>query len=205
MQSDVVKERKQRWLYKVMDEIARVGFVQNRLHVPAVEIFVAGALSSLESERHQAAWDALWSAYYCLLPHPDVRHSGRFMHRRRRDMLKNELIILDLGLFVYRLEGSFLQLHDVVPYLWEKRKDFYPALSGALRASYWFRCLIEAGHKPEEAIERALKVRNELADAFGDEYIYYKQEVGELLSADALAKLRQILLGMANGGDDHVN
>ena len=148
----------------------------------------------LQSEKHQEAWSALWTAYQCLLPAIEVNYLYRFAPEPILEKVKNELIILDLGLFAYRLEASFLQLHEVVPYLWDKRKDFLPHLSGALRATYWFICSIEAGHKIEEAIAAALGVRNELRDAFGDVFYYHEKNISKLLSADALAMLKQILL-----------
>jgi len=162
--------------------------------LPEVGNFVVEALVLLQSEKHQEAWSALWTAYQCLLPAIEVNYLYRFAPEPILEKVKNELIILDLGLFAYRLEGSFLQLHDVVPYLWDKRKNFYPHLASALRATYWFLCLIEAGREVEEAIHIALRVRNELHDAFGDVFYYHQKNISELLAPDALATLRQILL-----------
>jgi hypothetical protein len=58
--------------------------------------------------------------------------------------------------------------------------------------------LIEAGREVEEAIHIALRVRNELYDAFGDVFYYHQKNISELLPPDALATLRQILLDIYN-------
>ena len=176
------------------------------MFLPDVGKFVAETLVLLQSEKHQKdwyalwqeAWSLLWDAYQCLLPATKVNYLYRFASESLLEKAKNELIILDLGIFAYRLEFSFLQLHDVVPYLWDKRKNFYPHLASALRATYWFLCLIEAGREVEEAIHIALRVRNELRDAFGDVFYYHEKNISKLLSADALAKLKQILLDIYN-------
>jgi hypothetical protein len=198
-----IEEKKRSWLRMVMNEVALIG-LENCLHLPAVKSFVSEALVLLEQGRRQEAWFALKDAYMCFLPHPNAMYGCRhFMYSDQRERLKNELTILDLGLFAYFLESSFLRLHDVISYLWEARKDFYPVLSSVLHVLYWFRCLIEYGHTPEETIENALKLPNALAEVFGDKYIYYGQTVGDLLSSDALAKLREIVLRIANGSDGH--
>ena len=196
------KEKKQKLLYLVQDEIAHIG-INHPLLLPHVGIFVSEAFVWLQSGKQHEAWSALWTAYKCLLPTPEVNRLYCFADKNKIEKLKNELIILDLGIFAYRLDGSFLQLHEVVPYLWEKRKDFYPHLSGTLRATYWFICSIEAGRNLEEALSNALSVRNELHDAFGDRYIYHEKNIGELLTPDALAELKQILLTIASELHSH--
>jgi len=201
MLTEELKEKKQKLLRLIQDEVDHI--IKNYpVFLPDVGKFVAETLVLLQSEKHQKdwfvlwqeAWSLLWDAYQCLLPAIKVNYLYRFASESLLEKVKNELIILDLGIFAYRLEFSFLQLHDVVPYLWDKRKNFYPHLASALRATYWFLCLIEAGREVEEAIHIALRVRNELYDAFGDVFYYHQKNISELLSPDALATLRQILL-----------
>jgi hypothetical protein len=201
MLTEELKEKKQKLLRLIQDEVDHI--IKNYpVFLPDVGKFVAETLVLLQSEKHQKAWFALWQkawsllwdAYQCLLPAIKVNYLYRFASESLLEKVKNELIILDLGIFAYRLEGSFLQLHEVVPYLWDKRKNFYPHLSSALRAPYWFLCLIEAGWELEEAIADALSICNELHDAFGDVFYYHQKNISELLPPDALATLRQILL-----------
>ena len=205
MLTEELKEKKQKQLRLIQDEVDHI--IKNYpVFLPDVGKFVAETLVLLQSEEHQKAWFALWQkawsllwdAYQCLLPAIKVNYLYRFASESLLEKAKNELIILDLGIFAYRLEFSFLQLHDVVPYLWNKRKNFYPHLASALRATYWFLCLIEAGWELEEAIADALSICNELRDAFGDVFYYHEKNISKLLSADALAKLKQILLDIYN-------
>jgi len=180
MLSNALEEKKQRFLQDVQDELGRLT-PQPSPQASMVKAHVAETLLLLrEGEYEKAQWP-LFSAYNLIFPD----HAT--------------LSILDLGIFAFRLVGSYPYLHDVVPYLWEKRKDFYPHLSGALRATYWFLSSIEAGHKPEEALERALKVRNELYEMFGDTRIYRSRgTLSMLLPPEALTTLRQILLHIYN-------
>jgi hypothetical protein len=168
---------------------------------------VAEALLLLQEGKHEAAFWPLLSAYNCLGPTYrsmllkvfDPEHFAFRVSQR-----KHALKILDLGLFAFRLEPSFAYLHDVAPHLWEMRGDFQPHLAGVLRAIYYFRCYIEAGRKPEEALAGALKVRNEFYETFGDTFIYpsYRQRINELLSPEALDKLSQLLLSFPNWPPD---
>jgi hypothetical protein len=205
MLTEELKEKKQKQLRLIQDEVDHI--IKNYpVFLPDVGKFVAETLVLLQSEKHQKdwyalwqeAWSLLWDAYQCLLPATKVNYLYRFASESLLEKAKNELIILDLGIFAYRLEFSFLQLHDVVPYLWDKRKNFYPHLASALRATYWFLCLIEAGREVEEAIADALSICNELHDAFGDVFYYHQKNISKLLSPDALATLRQILLDIYN-------
>jgi hypothetical protein len=185
MPNNELEEKKQRFLQEVQDELGRLTPHQNP-HSPIVKAHVAETLLLLREGKYEKAQWPLFSAYAYISPD----HAT--------------LSMLDLGIFAFRLVGSYLYLHDVVPYLWEKRKDFYPHLSGALRATYWFLCSIEAGHKPEEALERALKVRNELYEMFGDTRIYrFSQTLNMLLTPEALANLRQILMHIYNERQAH--
>jgi hypothetical protein len=193
MLTEELKEKRQKQLRLVQDEVDHI--IKNYpMFLPDVGNFVAKALVLLQSEKHQEAWSALWTAYQCLLPALDVNGLYRFAPEPILEKVKNELIVLNLGIFAYRLEGSFLQLHEVVPYLWDKRKNLYPHLASALRATYWFLCLIEEGRELEEALHIAMRVRNELHDAFGDVFYCHEKNISRLLSPDALATLRQILL-----------
>ena len=193
MLTEELKEKKQKQLRLVQDEVDHI--IKNYpIFLPDVGNFVAKALVLLQSEKHQEAWSALWTAYQCLLPAGDVNGLYRFAPKPILEKVKNELIVLNLGIFAYRLEGSFLQLHEVVPYLWDNRKKLYPHLASALRATYWFLCLIKEGRELEEALHIALGVRNELEDAFGDVFYCHRKNISELLSPDALAMLKQILL-----------
>jgi hypothetical protein len=193
MLTQELKEKKKKLLHLIQDDVAQIGLKQDLL-LPEVKNLIARSLFLLECDKRQDAWLDLWSAYQRLIPAPNVNSLAYFSRIEYRDKLGTELAMLDLGIFAYRLEGSFFQLHDVVHYLWEARKNFHPHLSDALKAIYWFICLIEAGHKIEEALSKALSVRNELSDAFSDIYIYHGQSIDKLLNPDALASLRQILL-----------
>ena len=176
MLSSALEEKKQRFLQDVQDELGRLTPGPGPLS-PMVKAHIAETLLLLREGKYEKAQWPLFSAYNCISLDHDT------------------LSILDLGIFAFRLVGSYLYLHDVVPYLWEKRKDFYPHLSGALRATYWFICSIEAGHKPKEALERALEVRSELYEMFGATRIYgFRNNLSMLLNPDALANLREILL-----------
>jgi len=185
MLSKALEEKKQRFLQEVQEELGRLTPHQNPCS-PIVKAHVAETLLLLREGKYEKAQWPLFSAHNYISPD----HAT--------------LSMLDLGLFAFRLVGSYLYLHDVVPYLWDKRKDFYPHLSGALRATYWFLCLIEAGHKPEEALERALEVRNELYEMFGYTHKYgFRETLNMLLNPEALANLRQILMHIYNERQAH--
>ncbi len=126
MLSNALEEKKQRFLRDVQDELGRLT-PQPSPQASMVKAHVAETLLLLrEGEYEKAQWP-LFSAYNLIFPD----HAT--------------LSILDLGIFAFRLVGSYPYLHDEAPYLWEKREDFYPHLSGALKATYWFLCLIKAG------------------------------------------------------------
>jgi len=186
-----LKEKMQRFLQAFQDEFVRL-HREHRLLFPLLKAHVAETLLVLRDGDTNTAWWLLQDAY---------RHFGSFLLRSslhkvsRIDASKYAFTFLDIGIFAYRLEGSFLQLHDIVPFLWEKRKVFYPHLSGALKATYWFRCSIEASHKPEEALSQALRVRNELYEMFryGSSNPFI-QDISSVLNPEALEALKEILL-----------
>ena len=185
MLTEELKEKRQKVLEEVQQELDRLaqGHQEPLLQEPLLQVkeHVSEALVALQNGKYDDAWWHLLSGY------------------NRLAFRKDALSILDLGIFAYRLYGSFFQLHDVVSCLWEKRKEFYPHLSAALSATYRFRCLIEFGHNTEEALTRALKVRNELYEMFGDDRIYpARTEISRLLSPNALTELKQILLAIAS-------
>jgi hypothetical protein len=198
MLSEELKGKKQAFLQEVQDEFVRL-VREQRLLFPLAKARVAETLLLLRSGDYQGAWWSLQSAY---------GYFGSFVRHLRfysPDLFSMEqnfqygLSILDLGIFAYRLEGSFLQLYDVVLYLWEKRRAFYPHLASALRATYWFRCLIEAGHKLEEALSRAIEIRHELYEMFGyGSENPFMRAISIVLTPDALAELKQILLTIAS-------
>jgi hypothetical protein len=176
MLSEELKEKRQKFFEEFQQELDRL-VREHPDQPPLLKEYVADALLALQSGKYQDAWWRLLSGY------------------NRLGFCKDALSILDLGIFAYRLDGSFLQLHDVVPYLWEKRKDLYPHLANALKATYHFRCLIEAGHKPEDALSRALEVQHELYDMFGyGASNPFMRGISVVMPPDTLAKLRQILL-----------
>jgi hypothetical protein len=176
MLTEELKEKRQKVLEEVQQELDRLaqGHQEPLLQVKE---HVSEALAALQNGKYDDAWWHLLSGY------------------NRLAFRKDALSILDLGIFAYRLYGSFVQLHDVVSYLWEKRKEFYPHLADALKATYWFRCLIEAGHKPEDAQSRALGVQHELYEMFGyGNSTPFTRDISNVLPPVALAMLKQILL-----------
>jgi len=193
MLSSALEEKKQRFLQDVQDELERLTPQQGSLS-SMVKAHVAEALLLLREGKDEEAKSSLFSAHDCI--YESIYNFISLDHAT--------LSILDLGIFAFRLVGSYLYLHDVVAYLWEKRKDFYPHLAGVLSATYCFICWIEAGRKPEEALEIALSLRNELYEMFGDTRIYrFRERLSMLLSPEALANLRQILLHIYNERQDH--
>ena len=198
MLTQELEEKKQKFFEQVQAEFVRL-VRERRLLFPLAKARTAEALLLLRSGKYQDAWWSLQSAY---------RYFGSFVLRLGSyssdlsSMEKNfqyGLALLDLGIFVYRLEGSFLQLHDVVSYLWENRKDLYPHLADALKATYWFRCLIEEGHKPEDALSRALGVQHERYEMFGyGSSSPFMRGIDIVMPPNALVKLKQILLDIYN-------
>jgi len=200
------EEERRRFLQKIQEAPVRAVSPPCSLFL-MVRSRVAEALLLLQEGKYEAAFWPLLSAYNCLgftyrsmlLKVFDLGHFDFRVSRR-----KHALKILDLGLFAFRLEPSFAYLHDIVPYLWEMRGGFQPHLAGALRAVYYFRCAIEAGRKPEEALAEALEVRNEFYETFGDTFIYpsYRQRINQLLSPESLDKLSQLLLSFPSWPPD---
>ncbi len=185
-----LKEKKQRFLKQVQDEFDRTSkeYVEQFPMQKDFVDYVAQALLLLQEGEYEKAFWPLLSAYNRLVP----------------DFYA--LSLIDLGLFAFRLEPSFLYLHDVAPLLWESRKDFQPHLSGALRAAYYFLCLTESGRETEEAFSIALDARNELYETFGDTLRYQSKQyhiIGNLLSPKAVAKLKQILLDTLKDRQGH--
>jgi hypothetical protein len=200
MLTEELKEKKQRWLQEVQAEFVRLNR-ERRLLFPMVKANVAEALLLLMADDQQGAWWSLSDAHRWLLPAQDRKY---FYSLWQLEQSQYALSILDLGIFAYRLTGSFFQLHDIVQHLWESRKVFQPHLSGVLRATYTFRCLLEAGHNLQSALVRALQSRNELYEMFGCEYIFrFRENIGMLLSREAMAKLKIILENICTQTHDH--
>jgi hypothetical protein len=220
MLTQELKEKKQRFLQEIQEDVIQATRAE-AFRTSMVKDYVVRALLLLQDDkydRYWEAWNALLSAYRCLFILPDkscLRNEHMETISIRWDELakgihklaaefEEAVCILDRGLFAFRLSGSFFYLHDVAQCLWKLRGVFQPHLSGALRAAYWFRCLIEEGREPAEALSIALRVRNELYEAFGDTYVYrFRDDISMLLNPDAIAKLRQILMGMLNNPHDH--
>lgn len=196
MLTEELKEKKQRILLVVQDEFIRA-VQENRLFFPLVRCYIAEAFLALRDGEPQEAWWRIRTAYENLWPSPSTFSFYSFY---RADKMQYALSILDIGLFAFRLEGSFFYLHDVFPHLWERRKVFRPHLSEVLRATYYFLCSIEAGHSLEDALGIALRVRSELYEAFGSNmYGGRMGDISMLLPPESLAELRQLLLGLARG------
>jgi len=193
MLTEGLKEKKSEFLQKIQAEFVRVGQEYPSLFHELKE-YVAQAFEALErGDEYQARWH-LRNAYQSLAY--SYRH--RYLpNSPTEEQFRYGLIILDLGLFAVGLEGAFLKLYDVLPYLWEARQEFLPNLTDAQHAAYRFRCWIGWKLETEEAFERAMQARNMLYELFGDNCMYrFRERVGELLSPAAVVKLRQILMGL---------